>query len=191
MVSYPDWLTSDGEAPYYTEWFIVVEEGYRAEHGKTMLETVLGNEMEKYPDRYESMPSKIAEIVERADAVYGDREIGAETEDMFMKMLQKKVARICPKWEHRFSVYDKLTEEQIGDLRETIDGKSETVFQDTPTGQLTGKYATNVTDGTTHTEQTDGTTLNATNKNMERFRILVEDFIEEFEDCFMDTAGLI
>lgn len=191
MVMYPAFLESDGEFPYYTEYFAVVEEAHKVDTGMTLLEDVLKTEFDKYPGRYTVMPTQLREIVDRADLIYGGREIGAETEESFTRLLIVKVARICPKWEHRFKNYASLTEAELNDLKLTVDGTNETVFQDTPTGDLVGKYATNVTDSTTHTEQTEGTKLASVNANMERYRALVVEFVDEFNDCFMDTTGLM
>lgn len=188
-MTYPDFLTSEGEQPFYTEFFIKTETEYKEKNGKTMLETVLSDEFDGYPEMYTEMPKHLAEIVDRADRIYGGYEIGAETEEMFMALLIRKTARICPMWEHRFKAYSKMSDEDVMDTDLSVAGKGKTTYKDVPDTDGSGGFVTNITETENETKQTEGTTLDAMNRNMERYRYLVLEFVNEYGDLFMDTSA--
>lgn len=189
MTEYPDWLTSPGEQPFYTEFYAVVNQWYKDNEGYDLFQHLLGVEFQAYPDRYVQMPDHMAEIIDRFNVKYGFREIGAESYEAFEANLRRRIQEVTTQYENRFLAYSKL--EDVNDTNIAGGDNSKVTYQDTPTGQLEGSYATNITESESSRHETEGTPLDATNLNMERFRYLVMDYVDQFEVCFMDTVGLM
>lgn len=183
---FDDYLISVGEKPFNTEKYIVVDDDWKKEHGVGIFRYALEGEVGDNP-QYQVMNGYTEEIDRRFRHRYAGREIGAETDEAFLANLIVFVEKFAPLYEHSFRIYNQVDTMEI---QPTSTNKGRTVYQDTPNGELSGTYATNVTD-TEDTSVGGDMPLRGANSNIREYRYLINDFIEEFEPCFMDTVARI
>ena len=180
-----DWdsyLRSDGEKPFNTlQWYDVRDnEGDLFSASLEDAVTAWG---------LTNVTSQVRGLCKR---VFDNRnlykEIGAETVEAWKVMLDAVMDKEIFRFDKGLALYGA---KDLTDTGVHSDTTGRTVFQDTPSGDLEGTYATNVTDAESHNTQDKGTNVDAANDVMDNIRNLVYDFVSRFDVCFMSTSARI
>ena len=194
MTDYPDWLKSDGEAPFYTEWYGTVNEAYKEGHpGGDLFGDMLSDEWAKRSQIYGEMDNTAVKevLVDVFNTKYYPREIGAETVDMFTINLRRWMQTVMPKYGAAFDSYGRrdfgLGLVQDIEMHETDDNMRE--YEDTPNTELQGQYLTDRTTVSGGRHWQDAPALEVRNRLLAQWRDICGEFVAEFEPCFMQSAG--
>lgn len=190
-----DQFPMDGEGPFFTEYLKDIQDSSSPvwdEDAGTVVyvsNSSFGLASLIWPASGGVFNNK-ADIISRFNEVYAYREIGAETRERWMHNLQVKFNGLITKWNHRFAQYAANTA-HLTDLSEEIVTSTSGAdrFFDTPGNQVTLStgYLTNEADssGTATVKDPKGTVLEAVNRNIEEFRDLLDEFVDEFDECFI------
>lgn len=116
------------------------------------------------------------------------KEIGSETVEAFKVAIDTVMDREIVRFDKALAIYNDVDFKDTGVHSKT---SGQTVFQDTPTGELTGKYATNVTEAESDNIGYKGTMVDAANDVMDAIRNLINDFVNKFDVCFMSTSARV
>lgn len=186
-----------GEGPFFTEYLAdiqasstpVVDESTTPPTITYRSESDFGLERLTWPATGHVLAHKTA-LVSRFNERYAWREIGGETRERFMHILQVKFNGILFHYEHRFGLYDDNAA-KLKEYSEIIDRETGSTdkYLDTPGRNVTigDNYLTNVREITGTDKITDpkGTAVEAMNRLMDELRDLEEEFVDEFGECFI------
>lgn len=186
-----------GEGPFFTEYLAdiqasftpVVDDSTTPPTITYRSESDFGLERLTWPASGHVLAHKTA-LVSRFNERYAWREIGAETRIRFLHNLQVKFNGMLFHYEHRFGLYDDNAL-KLKEYSEIIDRETGSTdkYLDTPGRNVTigDNYLTNVREITGTDKITDpkGTAVEAMNRLMDELRDLEEEFIDEFDECFI------
>lgn len=127
-------------------------------------------------------------IIDLFNSKYYFYEIGAETEERWMQLLQNRLMVIEEQYDRMFSLYANNDTEEIG---RTIKVKSKEKFQDTPVTPLQAdNYATNITDNENETTILDKNRISLINDNIKEWKNLENMFVDEFKKLFINMVAI-
>lgn len=186
-----------GEGPFFTEYLAdiqasstpVVDDSTTPPTITYRSESDFGLERLTWPASGHVLAHKTA-LVSRFNERYAWREIGAETRERFLHILQVKFNGMLFHYEHRFGLYDDNAA-KLKEYSEIIDRETGSTdkYLDTPGRNVTigDNYLTNVRKITGTDKITDpkGTVVEAMNRLMDELRDLEEEFVDEFGECFI------
>ena len=186
-----------GEGPFFTEYLAdiqasstpVVDDSTTPPTITYRSESDFGLERLTWPASGHVLAHKTA-LVSRFNERYAWREIGGETRERFMHILQVKFNGMLFHYEHRFGLYDDNAA-KLKEYSEIIDRETGSTdkYLDTPGRNVTigDNYLTNVREITGTDKITDpkGTVVEAMNRLMDELRDLEEEFVDEFGECFI------
>jgi hypothetical protein len=186
-----------GEGPFFTEYLADIQASYTpvVDDSTTpptityRIESDFGLERLTWPMSGHVFNHKTA-LISRFNERYAWREIGAETRERFLHNLQVKFNGMLFHYEHRFALYDDNAA-KLKEYSEIIDRETGNTdkFLDTPGYKVTlsDGYLTNMREITGTDKITDpkGTAVEAMNRLMDELRDLEEEFIDEFDECFI------
>ncbi len=186
-----------GEGPFFTEYLADIQASYTpVVDDSTTPPTVtyrsesdFGLERLTWPVSGHVFNHKTA-LISRFNERYAWREIGAETRERFLHNLQVKFNGMLFHYEHRFALYDDNAA-KLKEYSEIIERSTSgsNKFLDTPGYKVTlsDGYLTNESQQSDSETITDpkGTAVEAMNRLMDELRDLEEEFIDEFNECFI------
>ena len=186
-----------GEGPFFTEYLAdiqasrtpVVDDSTTPPTITWRSESDFGLERLTWPTTGHVLAHKTA-LVSRFNEKYAWREIGGETRERFMHILQMKFNGMLFHYEHRFGLYDDNAA-KLKEYSEIIERSTSgsNKFLDTPGYKVTisDGYLTNEgqTSGSETITDPKGTAVEAMNRLMDELRDLEEEFVDEFGECFI------
>lgn len=186
-----------GEGPFFTEYLADIQGSYTPVVDDSTTpptityrsESDFGLERLTWPQSGHVFNHKTA-LISRFNEKYAWREIGAETRERFLHNLQVKLNGMLFHYEHRFALYDDNAA-KLKEYSEIIDRETDSTdkYLDTPGYQVTigDNYLTNMrqVSGTDKITDPKGTAVEAMNRLMDELRDLEEEFIDEFDECFI------
>lgn len=170
-----------------------------------------GIEHVELPDNTPLVHAMWDRICLRVNEAYYDRFLGGETLEQWQRRLQVITDRIIPRYERNFRIYkDNKTklETELGmaqtteylDVKDTFNADTENKMSDTPDTAINEdqKYAGTVTKGTVQNSNTKtgavrttttgrGGLVDQLNDNMDAWRDLESDLVEEYAKAFLSV----
>lgn len=166
-----------GEGPFVTEYLWVLQK----------IDPTVGLDAVTWNDTGGVYDNK-DEIIKRFNCVYRYREIGSETVDRFIYSLQRIYWEVVDKYDRAIKIYaDNASDmDNISTYNETTVNESEASPPATLlTSGATSGYSTSISENSSRYDIVQPDLPTTANHNIDEYRTLINDFVEEFDKAFM------